>query len=237
MEKNQKLRSPAHKLLQEPIFSSSSTALPVPAWSSRDLTESSFLGQGPASMTLQPIPLASSCPSASRFVPTPSHPLRALRILTQQAVASSGRRGCCSALLQPRDHPHMVPTAGSPSISEALQQAMLSQRRQLLVLPQAKPPHPQNPLQALTPPPMALTHEKPPGRMSTATGCDVQTGTQRPEVRGGFALLCRQIGSSPFRDGSFHLPLPLHQGKKTFHGRKSTSFEGACWQRAGHPFS
>lgn len=49
----------------------------------RDLTESSFLGQGPASVTPQPIPLPGSCPSASRFVPTPSHPLRASLCLFQ----------------------------------------------------------------------------------------------------------------------------------------------------------
>lgn len=76
-EKTQKLQSPAHKLLQDPIFSSSSMALPAPALSSRDLTESSFLTQAPASLPAQPIPpLALALQPTGLFQHPPNPPGR-----------------------------------------------------------------------------------------------------------------------------------------------------------------
>lgn len=122
----------------------------------------------------------------------------------------------------PRDQPHAVPTAGSLSIPGALRRC-----RQLHVLLQAKPSHPQNLLQAVTPSPTALTHKKSPGRAEHREG--VQAANQNP------TWFCpvvhiqadRLFSISPFQDGSFHLPFISSSRKKTSHGRKSTSCKGA----------
>lgn len=84
----QKLQSPARKLLQEPIFSSSSTALPVPARSSGDLTEllppsGTCPSDTPACFPPRLLPFSQQvCPSTLQ-APQGTVTL----ILTQQAVA------------------------------------------------------------------------------------------------------------------------------------------------------